>query len=101
MSRWRKKPIVVEAVQFVDNSGGELAGYDFGEEPEWYRVARTIDAADMGSIAYRDGYLFIRTAEGLMRARYDDWIIRGVQGELYPCKPDIFAASYEPEDPAR
>lgn len=42
------------------------------------------------------GHLTIATLEGVMRAEVGDWIIRGVKGELYPCKPDIFAATYEP-----
>ncbi len=43
-------------------------------------------------------YYTIKTLEGDMRADMDDWIIRGVMGELYPCKPDIFAATYEPAE---
>lgn len=42
------------------------------------------------------GGLDIKTLEGTMRADVGDWIIQGVKGELYPCKPDIFAATYEP-----
>ena len=49
------------------------------------------------SIDPRDGRLIISTLEGLHWADPGDWIIRGVQGEFYPCKPDIFAATYEPE----
>lgn len=45
---------------------------------------------------YYDGTLTIRTLEGDMTANKGDWIIKGVQGEFYPCKPDIFAATYEP-----
>lgn len=45
-------------------------------------------------------YLEVETLEGTMTADLGDWIIRGVQGELYPCKPDIFAATYEPADAA-
>ena len=42
--------------------------------------------------------IFIRTLEGEMTATQGDWIIKGVKGEFYPCKPDIFAATYEPAD---
>ncbi|MEU0761592.1 hypothetical protein ABZ351_18195 [Streptomyces microflavus] len=50
-----------------------------------------------GGVRTADGRLFldIRTLEGVMRASEGDWIIRGVQGEHYPCKPDIFAATYD------
>lgn len=44
------------------------------------------------------GYVEIRTLEGVMRGNVGDWIIRGVKGEYYPCKPDIFAATYEPAE---
>jgi hypothetical protein len=43
-------------------------------------------------------FMLIETLEGVMRAEVGDWIIRGVKGEFYPCKPDIFAATYEPVD---
>jgi hypothetical protein len=59
--------------------------------PDWMK-AGSITASD-------DGSLNIVTLEGVMRADPGDWIIRGVKGELYPCKPDIFAATYEPVDP--
>lgn len=42
------------------------------------------------------GFMLIATLEGVMQVKPDDWIIRGVQGEFYPCKPDIFKATYEP-----
>lgn len=83
MNRYRKKPVVIEAVQF--NSG---------EEP--YELSQyVID----GRIRYtQDGTLLIQTLEGVMEARSGDWIIRGIKGELYPCKPDIFKATYEPAE---
>lgn len=54
-----------------------------------------------GRVRYpEDGSMLIDTLEGVMRADPGDWIIRGVKGELYPCKPDIFAATYDPADPS-
>ena len=47
-------------------------------------------------VASHKGDIYITTLEGVMRADNGDWIIRGVKGELYPCKPDIFEATYEP-----
>lgn len=78
---FRKKPVVIEAIQFcAGEQDGDLAA----------------DAA-AGRIRYpEDGTMLIRTLEGVMCAQPGDWIIRGVKGELYPCKPDIFAATYEP-----
>lgn len=83
--RYRKKPVVIEAVRFGED------GKFVGVTPTW------MDAAAMDGRVYRqDQSIFIVTLEGEMRADRGDWIIRGVQGELYPCKPDIFAATYEP-----
>ena len=76
---WRKKPVVVQAVQF----DGTLASVEALHIPE--------ASQDLGSRT-----LQIPTLEGVMTAQPGDWIIRGVQGEFYPCKPDIFAATYEP-----
>lgn len=80
MPRFRKKAVVIEAVQFNGKNDLEVAafvgenGFDLDEQgPSWV----------------------IRTLEGEMRADPGDWIIRGVKGEFYPCKPDIFAATYE------
>lgn len=80
MPKYRKKPVVIEAVQFQ-------AGCHPSE------LAADVVA---GRVRYpEDGTMIIRTMEGEMLARPGDWIIRGVKGELYPCKPDIFAATYE------
>jgi len=78
--KYRKKPVVIEAVQFTLDSA--------------------IHARD-----FCDGILFdnspvrpwinIKTLEGTMRADLGDWIIKGVKGEFYPCKPDIFEATYD------
>ncbi len=54
-------------------------------------------AADV-AVAYRGALAIIATLEGDMEAQPGDWIIQGVKGELYPCKPDIFAATYEPAE---
>jgi hypothetical protein len=89
--KFRKKPVVIDAwrvadmtwveVQALDPQGGITAlGNRVGPESvEGFQVL---------------GYN-IRTLEGTMTALPDDWIIRGVQGEFYPCKPEIFAATYE------
>jgi hypothetical protein len=78
--KFRKKPVVVDAVQY-------RAGMQDGA------FAAEVVA---GNVRYpEDGTMLIRTLEGEMCAQPGDWIIRGVKGELYPCKPDIFAATYE------
>jgi hypothetical protein len=87
--KFRKKPVQIEAMQLIDDLGNHLA------VAEWIRSgggAVTVPAVNP--------YLLIDTLEGQMRADIGDWIIRGVQGEHYPCKPDIFEATYEPVDGA-
>lgn len=91
MPKFRKKPVVIEAFRWT----GEL---DRAEGPGW-----AIDAIGAGVVRFEPTESFgtvlcIKTLEGTMTAAPGDWIIKGVKGELYPCKPDIFAATYEPVD---
>lgn len=88
MPNFRKKPVVVEARQFVESNGDPevVAGWCGG------RVKNNLGHPS-GKVA-----LLIPTLEGDMTAQYGDWIIRGVHGEFYPCKPDIFEATYELAD---
>ena len=84
--RYRKKPVVVAAWQW------DGKGFD-GKAPGW-----VLDYKDVHSRQVRlqqDGTLAVPTLEGVMTANTGDWIIQGVKGELYPCKPDIFEATYE------
>ena len=83
--KFRKKPVVIEAVQWTnDGDGGSLK-----EILALARNGRVTFAAD------GTADLIIETLEGDMRANVGDWIIRDVKHEVYPCKPDIFAATYE------
>ena len=89
MTKFRKKPVVIEAVQFTfEMAMGQVdlpGGVEFGgrtshpgrNELQWHRH-------------------YIETLEGRMSIEIGDWIITGVKGEHYPCKPDIFEATYEP-----
>lgn len=98
--KYRKKPVVIEAMEWNGNveaatpiidwilDNGGTARYH-SAEPE----TKTIK----GDVVQEESpaHIAIDTLEGVMRATKDDWIIRGVQGEFYPCKPDIFVATYE------
>lgn len=84
--RYRKKPVVIEAIQSFSDRGTYTA-----EWPHWL-----IDAITNGVVFAKGTETFIKTLEGEMRVSEGDYIIRGVKGELYPCKPDIFEATYEP-----
>ncbi len=92
MSKFRKKPVVIEAVQIPPR---KMADGPDRENMIWATMSF------LGHGGWRDdqegyGGVFIETLEGDMHAQPGDWIIRGVKGELYPCKPDIFDATYEP-----
>lgn len=94
MGKYRKKPVVIEALRFRLQEWADNP-LEFDEVPDWL-----VTAVDDGTITpeFRSEdywYLNIKTLEGSHTASPGDWIIRGVQGELYPCKPDIFAATYE------
>lgn len=80
MPLFRKKPVEIEARQLQPENTLDL--------DQWI--------TDNGGVAarHRDG-LLIKTMEGDMVASYGDWIIKGIAGEFYPCKPDIFDATYE------
>ena len=81
MAKYRKKPVVIEAFRF---------GHD--KPPVWWKDAvdcHNAQCTDNGEVAE------IATLEGTMSAYSGDYIIRGVQGELYPCRADIFNATYE------
>jgi len=90
VSRWRKRPVVIEAWQFMPP--GQREELPAWIDPRWFR-----DGAS-NSIAGQHGapYMLIPTPEGTLRAGLTDWIIRGVNGEVYPCKADVFAVTYEP-----
>lgn len=92
MAKYRKKPVVIEAVQFTEAmacgteklpTGVIMARRDIGPPPE-----RRL-------IAHRH---VIDTLEGKMQVEIGDWVITGVKGEVYPYKPDIFAATYDPAE---
>jgi hypothetical protein len=86
MPKFRKKPVVIEAFQYREHGSTPV--------PDWF-----CDAIAKGEAHFAQNRaaapLFIKTLEGEMTAQPGDWIIKGVQGEIYPCKPDIFSATYE------
>lgn len=91
MPMFRKKPVVVEAMQVPPPITPDNA-----EEHTKLAVWLIESGREWSDLECENGY-DIHTLEGVMRANPGDWIIKGVQGELYPCKPDIFEATYEPE----
>jgi len=102
MAKYRKKPVVIEAVQYTgENLLDVLAFTGKNERFDYLFALREWFDSDDDYVAYvaDDRRAFkIFTLEGVMEAMPGDWIIRGVRGEHYPCKPDIFAATYEAVD---
>jgi hypothetical protein len=95
MPKFRKKPVVIEARQF---HGTHENAQDI---IDWMNAANPhFDESDSATwtVSHYYGELKIRTLEGEMTANPGDWIIKGVQGEFYPCKPDIFDETYEAVD---
>ena len=93
--RFRKKPVVIEAFQMTEERRG--SNFDW---PCWLNDAWQKDAEEAGALFIDESdplrlRLCIRTLEGVHNVSWNDWIIQGVKGEIYPCKPDIFEATYE------
>jgi hypothetical protein len=95
--KFRKKPVVIEAIQWTGNNLREVITFTDGP-PDTRSMHASMKWDEYADLVKREG-LKIYTLEGKMLASPGDWIIRGVKGELYPCKPDIFAATYEPVEP--
>ena len=83
MGKFKKKPVEIEANRVTEDALSQLAEW-CGGEVGWGEDARP--------------GILITTLEGIMKAHVGDWIIKGVKGEFYPCKPDIFEATYEQVD---
>lgn len=83
MQKFRKKPVVIDAIQFTNES-----------KDMCYNFVRCNCYAEHDSVG--NPILVIQTLEGDMTTSIGDWIIKGVNGEFYPCKPDVFEKTYEP-----
>lgn len=104
IKKFRKKPVVIEAV-LLENSDSSIrdamsfmnlvmdAGIKKIEDKE--NGERLLNYFD---VCKNEGGIKISTLEGVMKANFGDWIIKGVNGEFYPCKPDIFDKTYEEVD---
>ena len=95
MPKFRKIPVEIEAVQMPDKElwDNMKAGHTVNVGPFMAVIGFLNERVDFIETAYG---VEIKTLEGTMLASPGDWIIRGVAGEFYPCKPEIFEATYEP-----
>jgi len=93
--KYRKKPVVVEAVKLEDEYQSIYDAVEFlfniGMETSVIGANATV------KMVKDDGGIFIQTLEGTMKAEFGDYIIKGIKGEFYPCKPDIFERTYQLE----
>lgn len=89
--KFRKKPVIIEAVQLRWDTWSEIC--------DFVGVGKLEDGKPQGAQDGEAIALDIPTLEGLMHANEKDWVIKGVKGEFYPCKPDIFEATYEAVEP--
>ena len=101
MGLFRKRPVIIEAVRldgvFLEGGNRYSVLFDIeGSLPKWLRDA-LLDGG-ISPVLDNPPQVVIRTLEGEMLAGKGDWIIRGVKGELYPCKPEIFEKTYDPVD---
>lgn len=85
--KYRKKPVVIDAMKLTRKYADMVIDF-VGKE--------NINEFNIGEFAEDSCYLQIKTLEGVMTADEGDYIIRGIKGEFYPCKPDIFEMTYEP-----
>lgn len=89
--RWTKKPVTIEAWQLTE----EIAlNYWENKVLPPFGCKSISGEYNKNTKVVRDAYFNIDTLEGSMKASLGDWIIRGIKGEIYPCKPDIFSATY-------
>ena len=79
VKRYKKKPIVIEAIQLLDE--------------DYNRCIKFIGKENISQVSI--GFIEIKTLEGNMKARIFDYIIKGINGEFYPCKPDVFKNTYD------
>ena len=92
MSRWRRKPLVIEAWQFMPTAQREvLPGWI---DRRWFHDEGEV-ASDTAAEYPHTPYMLIPTPGGVLRAEVTDWIIHGVKGDVYPCKAVVFDASFE------
>src|SRR5262245_34183747 len=87
--KYRKKPVLIDAIRYLGEPGPIL---------DWLKVEELSTVAWKPDTDPQNRYVLISTLEGVMTCSYGDWIIRGVKGELYPCKHDIFEMTYELAD---
>lgn len=88
MGKFKKKPVEIEAEKISDLI--DDAQKNFNSLPDWVKAEY-----DKGNLLFSKNHVVVQTLEGSMVGQKNDFLIQGVKGEIYPCKPDIFAETYE------
>jgi len=90
MPKFRKKPVTIDAI-LISDAIKNAHDSNCVDQELWVR-----ENFDKGKIVFGQNCIYIETDEGTMRGESNDYLIRGVNGEIYPCKPDVFEKTYEP-----
>ena len=93
IKRYIKKPVQIEAIQLKKDNIIEV--FDFLDGANYKETKSTEELEDFSQMILKQGYIEIITLEGMMKGSFGDYIIKAIKGEFYPCKPDIFQATYE------
>jgi hypothetical protein len=93
IKKYIKKPVQIEAIQLKEDNIIEV--FDFLDGANYKETKSAEELEDFSKAMLEQGYIEIETLEGIMKANFGDYIIKGIKGEFYPCKSDIFIATYE------
>ena len=93
IKKYIKKPVEIEAIQLKENNIIEV--FDFLDGANYKETRSVEELKDFSQWVLKQGYIEINTLKGIMKVSFGDYIIKGVKGEFYPCKPDIFQATYK------
>ena len=93
IKKYVKKPVEVEAIQLKEDNIIEV--FDFLDGANYKETKSAEELEDFSKAMLEQVYIEIETLEGIMKASFGDYIIKGIKGEFYPCKPDIFQSTYE------
>ena len=93
IKKYVKKPVEIEAIQLKEDNIIEV--FNFLDNTNYEEIKSRLELDEMVYGIKEQGYVRISTLAGYMKASFGDYIIKGIKGEFYPCKPDIFIATYD------
>ena len=92
IKKYIKKPVEIEAIQLKENNIIEV--FDFLDRANYKETRSVEELKDFSQWVLKQGYIEINTLKGITKVSFGDYIIKGIKGEFYPCKPNIFQATY-------